>query len=205
MLIIGISGGTGCGKTTVVKQIVSGLPHEKVGVLSQDAYYNDLSHLPLEKRRETNFDHPDSIDFKLLTQHLAILKSGGCIQRPSYSFLECNRASETVTLTPTNVLILEGILIFSDPAIRAMLDLKIYVHADPDERLIRRLKRDVTERGWNLEETLHNYQKVLKPMHDQFIEPMKQFADMIIPNNTYNPSAVDMVRSIVNEKIRQAI
>ena len=203
MLIIGIAGGTGCGKTTVVNQIINELPDEKVGVISQDSYYNDLSHLTLPERRKTNFDHPNSIDFKLLGEHLRDLKAGKSILQPVYSFLECTRTNETIITQPTKVLIVEGILILTNQEIRQMCDIKIFVHADSDERLIRRLKRDVNERGWDLDETLEKYQAILKPMHDQFIEPTKEFADIIIPNNRYNTVAVDIVRSIVNEKLVQ--
>lgn len=201
MLIIGIAGGTGCGKTTVVNQIINELPAEEVGVISQDSYYNDLSHLTLAERKETNFDHPKSIDFNLLENHLKALKSGKSIQQPVYSFIECNRTKDTVETYARKVMIVEGILIMTNPIIRDMFDIKIYVHADSDERLIRRLKRDVNERGWNLDETLKKYQTILKPMHDQFIEPTKEFADIIIPNNKYNTVAVDIVRTIINEKL----
>ncbi len=201
MLIIGIAGGTGCGKTTVVNQIINELPNEEVGVITQDSYYNDLSHLTLAERRETNFDHPKSIDFKLLENHLTALKSGKSIQQPVYSFIECNRTKDTIETYARKVMIVEGILIMTNPIIRDMFDIKIYVHADSDERLIRRLKRDVNERGWNLNETLNNYQMILKPMHDQFIEPSKEYADIIIPNNKYNTVAVDIVRTIINEKL----
>lgn len=201
MLIIGIAGGTGCGKTTVVNQIINELPAEEVGVISQDSYYNDLSHLTLAERKETNFDHPKSIDFKLLENHLKALKSGKSVQQPVYSFIECNRTKDTVETHARKVMIVEGILIMTNPIIRDMFDIKIYVHADSDERLIRRLKRDVNERGWNLDETLKKYQTILKPMHDQFIEPTKEFADIIIPNNKYNTVAVDIVRTIINEKL----
>ncbi len=201
MLIIGIAGGTGCGKTTVVNQIINELPAEEVGVISQDSYYNDLSHLTLAERKETNFDHPKSIDFKLLENHLKELRSGKSIQQPVYSFIECNRTKDTVETYARKVMIVEGILIMTNPIIRDMFDIKIYVHADSDERLIRRLKRDVNERGWNLDETLKKYQTILKPMHDQFIEPTKEYADIIIPNNKYNTVAVDIVRSIINEKL----
>lgn len=203
MLIIGIAGGTGCGKTTVVNQIINELPNEEVGVISQDAYYNDLSHLSLEDRRKTNFDHPNSIDFPLLTKHLKKLKSGESIEQPVYSFLECNRTKKTIPTHPRKVMIVEGILIMTNPEIRNMFDIKIFVHADTDERLIRRLKRDVNERGWNLDETLEKYQSVIKPMHDQFIEPTKEYADIIIPNNKYNTVAVEIVRSIINEKLAE--
>jgi len=201
MLIIGIAGGTGCGKTTVVNQIINELPKDEVVVISQDSYYKDLSHLNLEERRKTNFDHPNAIDFPLLTAHLKQLKSGTSIEQPVYSFLDCNRTKESVATQPRKVIIVEGILIMTNPEIRNMLDIKIFVHADTDERLIRRLKRDVNERGWSLDETLEKYQSVIKPMHDQFIEPTKEYADIIIPNNKYNTVAVDIVRSIINEKL----
>ena len=201
MLIIGIAGGTGCGKTTVVNQIIDELPDGEVGVISQDSYYKDLSHLSLEERRKTNFDHPQSIDFELLEKHLKMLRAGKSIQQPVYSFLECNRTEKTIPIHPSKVLIVEGILILTNKAIRKMLDIKIFVHADSDERLIRRLKRDVNERGWNLDETLDKYQSNIKPMHLQFIEPSKEYADLIIPNNKYNTVAVDMVRTIINDKL----
>ncbi len=201
MLIIGIAGGTGCGKTTVVNQIINELPHEEVGVISQDSYYNDLSHLTLEERRKTNFDHPKSIDFELLEEHLGLLRKGKSIEQPVYSFLECNRTEKTILTHPSKVMIVEGILILTNARIREMMDIKIYVHADSDERLIRRLKRDVNERGWNLDETLDKYQNNIKPMHEQFIEPTKEYADIIIPNNKYNTVAVDIVRTIINEKL----
>ena len=201
MLIIGIAGGTGCGKTTVVNQIVDELPPGEVGIISQDSYYRDLSHLDIEERKKTNFDHPQSIDFALLEEHLKLLNSGHSIEQPVYSFMECNRTSETVTIDPSEVLIVEGILILTNASIREMFDIKIFVHADSDERLIRRLKRDVNERGWDMNETLTNYQTTIKPMHDQFIEPTKEYADIIIPNNNYNTVAVDIVRTIINEKL----
>ncbi|EAR01025.1 uridine kinase [Maribacter sp. HTCC2170] len=201
MLIIGIAGGTGCGKTTVVNQIINELPAEEVGVISQDSYYNDLSHLSIVERKKTNFDHPQSIDFDLLEKHLITLKSGKSIQQPVYSFIECNRTDKTIPTHARKVMIVEGILILTHPKIRDMFDIKIYVHADSDERLIRRLKRDVNERGWELDETINKYQSTLKPMHDQFIEPTKEYADIIIPNNKYNTVAVDIVRTIIAEKI----
>ncbi len=202
MLVIGIAGGTSCGKTTVVNQIMNKLKGEDVGLLSQDSYYNDLSHLTLEERKKINFDHPKSIDFELFNKHLSILKTGQSINQPVYSFLECNRTGKTIKTKATKVMIVEGILILTNPQIREKLDIKIFVHADSDERLIRRLKRDVTERGWSLEETLDNYLSILKPMHDQFIEPSKEYADIIIPNNKYNTVAVDIVKTIINDKLK---
>ncbi|MEP0265738.1 uridine kinase [Dokdonia sp.] len=201
MLIIGIGGGTGSGKTTVVNKIIAENPQGDVAVISQDSYYKDLSHLDYESRTKVNFDHPNSIDFKLLCTHLAQLRKGESIEQPVYSFVEHNRTDETVVTHPKKVIVVEGILILTDPVIRDLFDIKIFVHADSDERLIRRLKRDTTERGRDLEEVLQRYQTTLKPMHQQFIEPTKEFADIIIPNNRYNTVAVDIVRTIINERL----
>lgn len=201
MLIIGITGGTGCGKTTVVDQIIGELPAEEVAVISQDSYYKDLSHLTMEERVKVNFDHPNSIDFELLAQHLHDLKQGKTILQPVYSFVAHNRTKEFVETAPRKVVIVEGILIMTHPELRALFDIKIFVHADSDERLMRRLKRDIKERGRDLEEVLNRYQQTLKPMHEQFIEPTKEFADIIIPNNHYNTVAVDIVRTIINDKL----
>lgn len=201
MLIIGIAGGTGCGKTTVVNQIVEQLPKNEVVVISQDSYYNDLSHLSKEERSLVNFDHPNSIDFDLLIAHVKELKSGKTVQIPTYSFVEETRLEGTITTEPKDVVIVEGILVLSNPKLRELFDMKIYVHADSDERLIRRLQRDIKERGHDLEKVLYRYQTAVKPMHNQFIEPSKEFADLIIPNNHYNTVAVDMVRTIINQKL----
>lgn len=201
MLILGIAGGTGCGKTTVVNQIVEELPDNEVGVISQDSYYNDLAHLTKEERGQVNFDHPNSIDFDLLIKHLQMLKQGKSIEKPIYSFVEETRLDETILTPPRKVMIVEGILVLSNPKLREMFDIKIYVHADSDERLIRRLQRDIRERGHDLEKVLSRYQTAVKPMHQQFIEPSKEFADIIIPNNHYNTVAVDMVRTIINERL----
>ncbi len=201
MLIIGIAGGTGSGKTTVVEQIINQLPEDEVCVISQDSYYKDTSHLSYDERVATNFDHPKALDFELLATHLKELKKGNAIEQPVYSFVEHNRTSETVTTHPKKVVIVEGILILTHPEIRELFDIKVYVHADSDERLIRRLKRDIAERGRNLDEVLHRYQTTLKPMHSQFIEPTKEFADIIIPTNRYNTVAIDLIRSIIHQKI----
>lgn len=201
MLIIGIAGGTGCGKTTVVKQIVDELPKDVVGVISQDSYYNDLAHMTKEERGAVNFDHPNSIDFELLISHLEQLKAGRSIEKPKYSFVEETRLDETELTHPRKVMIVEGILVLSNPKLRELFDIKIFVHADSDERLIRRLQRDIKERGHDLEKVLFRYQSAVKPMHDQFIEPSKEFADIIIPNNHYNTVAVDIVRTIINNKL----
>jgi uridine kinase len=201
MLIIGIAGGTGCGKTTVVNQILNELPEGEVGVISQDSYYMDTSHLSYEERVKINFDHPRSIDFNLLAKHLKKLKAQKPVHQPVYSFVKHNRTGDTILTHPRKVMIVEGILILTNPELRDMFDIKIFVHADSDERLIRRLKRDIAERGRDLDEVLSRYQNTLKPMHDQFIEPMKEFADIIIPNNKYNTVAVDIVRTIINERL----
>lgn len=201
MLIIGIAGGTGCGKTTVVNTILNELPEGEVVVISQDSYYKDTSHLSYEERVQINFDHPRSIDFKLLVNHLNDLKSGKSIQQPVYSFVKHNRTGDTIQTQPRKVIIVEGILILTNPEIRELFDIKIFVHADSDERLIRRLKRDISERGRDIDEVLTRYQTTLKPMHEQFIEPMKEYADIIIPNNKYNTVAVDIVKTIINENL----
>ena len=201
MLIIGIGGGTGSGKTTVVQQIVEQLPADEVCVISQDSYYNDTSHLSFDERVKINFDHPNSIDFPLLVTHLKTLKKEQSFEQPVYSFVDHNRTKKTVTTYPKKVIIVEGILILTHPEIRALFDIKIFVHADSDERLIRRLKRDIAERGRDLDEVLSRYQNTLKPMHEQFIEPSKEFADIIIPNNRYNTVAVDVIRTIVQQRL----
>ncbi len=201
MLIIGIAGGTGCGKTTVVHQIMNELPLTEVGIISQDSYYKETSSLSFEERTKINFDHPLSIDFGLLTQHLKELKAGKTIEQPVYSFVTHNRTGDTVVTHPRKVIIVEGILILSDAELRELFDIKIFVHADSDERLIRRLRRDITERGRDMEEVLNRYQTTLKPMHEQFIEPTKAFADIIIPHDRYNTVAIDVVRTVINQRI----
>jgi uridine kinase len=201
MLIIGIAGGTGSGKTTVVHQIMNELPETEVGVISQDSYYKDNNHLSFEERGLVNFDHPRAIDFDLLVRHLSDLKAGKTIEQPVYSFVTHNRTEDTIITHPRKVIIVEGILILTNPELRDMFDVKIFVHADSDERLIRRLKRDIAERGRDMEEVLNRYQTTLKPMHQQFIEPTKTFADIIIPNDKYNTVAIDVVRAVINQRI----
>ena len=201
MLIIGIAGGTGCGKTTVVNTILKELPQDEVVVISQDSYYKDTTHLSSEERVKINFDHPRSIDFDLLVNHLNELRKGNTIQQPVYSFVQHNRTGDSVLTKPRKVIIVEGILILTNPEIRDLFDIKIFVHADSDERLIRRLKRDISERGRDIDEVLDRYQNTLKPMHQQFIEPMKEYADIIIPNNKYNTVAVDIVKTIISERL----
>ncbi|WP_115462436.1 uridine kinase [Winogradskyella aurantiaca] len=201
MFIIGIAGGTGCGKTTVVNTIVEQLNSDDIVVISQDSYYKDTSHLSFEERVAINFDHPRSIDFDLLVQHVKTLKKDTAVKQPIYSFVEHNRTGETVLTEPKKVLIVEGILIFNNQELRDLFDLKLFVHADSDERLIRRMKRDIGERGRDMNEVLDRYQNTLKPMHQQFIEPTKEFADLIIPYNNYNAVAIDVVKTIINNLI----
>ncbi|MBZ4043137.1 uridine kinase [Flavobacterium hibisci] len=201
MLIIGIAGGTGSGKTTVVHQIMNELPGTEVGVISQDSYYKETHNLSFDERALINFDHPRAIDFELLVKHLKALKAGETIDQPVYSFIQHNRTDDTVSTHPRKVMIVEGILILTNPELRDMFDIKIFVHADSDERLIRRLKRDISERGRDIDEVLNRYQNTLKPMHEQFIEPSKAFADIIIPNDKYNTVAIDVVRAVINQRI----
>ena len=201
MLVIGIAGGTGSGKTTVVHQIMNELPSTEVGVISQDSYYKETNNLTYEERTKINFDHPRAIDFELLIAHLKDLKAGKIIEQPIYSFITHNRTEDTISTHPRKVVIVEGILIFTNPEIRDLFDIKVFVHADSDERLIRRLKRDIAERGRDMDEVLNRYQTTLKPMHEQFIEPTKAFADIIIPNDKYNTVAIDVVRAVINQRI----
>ena len=201
MLIIGIAGGTGSGKTTVVHQIMNELPETEVGIISQDSYYRETASLSFDERALINFDHPRAIDFELLVDHLTELKAGHNIEQPIYSFVTHNRTTDTIITHPRKVMIVEGILILANAELREMCDIKIFVHADPDERLIRRLKRDIAERGRDLDEVLNRYQTTLKPMHEQFIEPTKAFADIIIPNDKYNTVAIDVVRAVITQRL----
>jgi uridine kinase len=177
------------------------LPSTEVGVISQDSYYKETSNLSYEERTKINFDHPRAIDFELLIAHLKDLKAGKIIEQPIYSFITHNRTEDTISTHPRKVVIVEGILIFTNPEIRDLFDIKVFVHADSDERLIRRLKRDIAERGRDMDEVLNRYQTTLKPMHEQFIEPTKAFADIIIPNDKYNTVAIDVVRAVINQRI----
>ena len=201
MLIIGIAGGTGSGKTTVVHQIMNELPEAEVGIIAQDSYYKETYDLSYEDRSKINFDHPRAIDFELLVAHLKELKAGNTINQPVYSFVQHNRTDDIVITHPRKVMIVEGILILTNPELRNLFDIKIFVHADSDERLIRRMKRDISERGRDMNEVLSRYQSTLKPMHEQFIEPSKAFADIIIPNDKFNTVAIDVVRAVINQRI----
>ncbi len=200
MLIIGIAGGTACGKTTVVNQLLEELSKDQVNLISQDSYYKDNSHLSYEERCAINFDHPNSIDFPMLCQHVQQLKMCQSVDQPIYSFEEHNRTGQTLRTEPSAVLIIEGILVLTDPQLRDLLDIKLFVHADADERLIRRIKRDTLERGRDLTEILNRYQSTLKPMHDEFIEPSKVHADIIIPNNNHNTVAINIAKSLIKNR-----
>lgn len=201
MLIIGIAGGTGSGKTTVVNQILHELPADEVCVISQDSYYNATDNLSYEERTKINFDHPKAIDFDLLVEHIIELKKGLVIEQPVYSFVTHNRIKDTLVTHPRKVIIVEGILIFNNKQLRDLFDIKIFVHADADERLIRRIRRDIDERGRDINEVLSRYQNTLKPMHQQFIEPTKNYADIIIPNDRYNTVAIDIVRTVISQRL----
>ncbi len=205
MFIIGIAGGTGSGKTTVVNKIMQQLDSDDVGVIYQDSYYKDLSHLPIEERANYNFDHPRALDFDLLYDHLIRLKRGEVIEQPVYSFIHHNRTQDTVLTHPKKVMIVEGILVFTDKKLRDLFDLKIYVHADSDERLIRRIRRDILERGRTLESVLTKYQTVVKPMHEQFVEPTKTYADIIIPNDRRNETAIEVIKSVIRNTLKTSV
>jgi len=197
MLIIGIAGGTGSGKTTVVRKILEKLPLNEVAILPQDSYYRDSGHLPLEERLEINFDHPDSIEFELLVKHLKELRKGRNVNQPIYSYLTCTRSVETIEVKPCHVIIVEGILVLTNPELRKLMDLKVFVDADADDRLIRVIGRDIAERGRTIDKVMERYEKTLKPMHLQFIEPTKRFADLIIPQGGNNHIAIDILTKYI--------
>jgi uridine kinase len=203
MLIIGIAGGTGSGKTTVVRKILERLPAGEVAILPQDSYYRDSSHLPLEERLEMNFDHPDSIEFELLTKHLKELRKGKTIEQPIYSYLTCTRADETIPVKPCHVIIVEGILVLTNAELRKMMDLKVFVDADADDRLIRVINRDIIERGRSVNKVMERYENTVKPMHVQFIEPTKRFADIIIPQGGNNHIAIEILTNYIEKNLKE--
>lgn len=191
--IIGIAGGTGSGKTTVVKKIVEALPPHHVAVVPLDSYYNDTTEMTEEERRAINFDHPDAFDWKLLIKQINELREGHSIEQPTYSYLICNRLPETIHVEPKPVIIVEGIMTLINKKLRDMMDIRIFVDCDSDERLIRNIERDTVERGRDVHTVLDRYRKVLKPMHDQFIEPTKRYAHIIIPEGGDNVKGINMV------------
>ncbi len=197
MLVVGIAGGTGSGKTTVVRKIMQSLKEENVGVMHQDSYYRDSSHLPMEERQQLNFDHPASIEFELMVEHIRQLRNGTNVQVPVYSYLTCTRSNDSVPLTPKEVLIVEGILILTHPDLRDMFDMKVYVDAEADDRLIRVIRRDIVERGRDVNTVLERYEKTVKQMHDQFIEPTKKFADIIVPQGGENKVGIGVLTSTI--------
>jgi uridine kinase len=197
MIIIGIAGGTGSGKTTVVRNIVESLPKGEVVLIPQDSYYKDSSHVPVEQRQSINFDHPDAFDWSLLSEHIAMLREGKSIEQPIYSYLTCTRQPETIHIDPKEVIIVEGILALCDEKLRSLMDLKIFVDADPDERLIRVIQRDIVERGRTAEAVMDRYVRVLKPMHLEFIEPTKRYADLIIPQGGENKKAIEIMKTYI--------
>ena len=193
MTIIGIAGGTGSGKTTVVKKIVQALPPHYVAVVPLDSYYNDTSHMTDEERKHINFDHPDAFDWKLLVKQIQQLRNGEAIEQPTYSYILSNRLPETVHVEPKPVIIIEGIMTLINKKLRDVMDLKIFVDTDSDERLIRNIQRDVVERGRTVDMVINRYLDILKPMHEQFIEPTKKYADIIIPQGGENLKGIGIL------------
>lgn len=203
-ILIGICGGTGSGKSTVAKSIFESLPEKNISIIEQDAYYRDQTHLSLEERVKTNYDHPLAFDTDLLVKHMASLLDGNCIEKPNYNFSNHTREPFTTRIEPKDIIILEGIMILEEKRLRDLMDIKIFVDTDADVRIIRRIVRDIQERGRTLDSVINQYLHTVKPAHEQFIEPTKKFADLIIPEGGYNKVAIDImvakVRSIVREK-----
>ena len=202
MYIIGIAGGTGSGKTTVVRKIVETIPNSQVAVIPQDSYYNDNTGIPMEERRKINFDHPNAFDWKLLIHQINELRTGRSIEQPTYSYIESNRMPETVHIEPCEVIIIEGIMALCSKELRDLMDLKIFVDADPDDRLIRVIARDMAERGRTAQMVMDRYTDVLKPMHLEFIEPTKRYADLIIPQGGANQKAIDIMRAYIIHRLK---
>lgn len=204
MIIIGISGGTGSGKTTVVNKIISALPPGEVAVIPQDSYYKDSSHVPVEERQKINFDEPDAIEWSLLEKHVDELKAGRAIEMPTYSYLTCTRQEETVHVEPRDIVIVEGILVLTQPELRNLMDVKVFVDADADDRLIRVIARDCIQRGRTPQMVIDRYQAVLKPMHMQYIEPTKRFADLIVPQGGSNIVAINLLTDYIESRLQKA-
>ena len=203
MLIVGIAGGTGSGKTTVVNKVMGSFLRGEVALLPQDSYYKDNSHLPLDERQKLNFDHPDSIEWSLLIEHLKELRQGRLIHQPLYSYLSCTRSSETRLIEPRKVVIVEGILVLTQKEVRDLLDIKVFVDTDADDRLARVIRRDIQERGRSAELVLNRYEKTVKPMHLDFIEPSKRYADVIIPQGGDNKVGIRVLSSLIREHLSQ--
>ncbi len=205
MLIIGIAGGSGSGKTTVVKKVIENLPQNTVSLIAQDAYYWDNGHLSQEEKKRINFDHPESIEWPLLIEQLDQLKRGQTIDMPTYTYVTCARGEETIRIEPKAVIIVEGILVLTNEELRNRCDIKIFVDADNDDRLMRIIQRDTQERGRSVEDVFKHYLTFVKPMHLQFIEPSKRYADVIVPQGGENRIAIDMLVSRINMKIQSDI
>ena len=204
MFIIGIAGGTGSGKTTVVKKLTERLPKGEVVIIPQDSYYKDSSDLTDEEKRNHNFDHPDAIDWELLSKQLADLKNGHSIEQPVYSYISCSRSkTETVKVEPADVIIIEGILVFTCKELRDQMDIKVFVDADDDDRLMRVMARDITERGKDVHWVIERYSKTVKPMYLQFIEPSKRYADVIIPQGGHNKVAIDIIINTIEKSLKE--
>jgi uridine kinase len=201
MLIVGIAGGTGSGKTTVVRKLLESFPNGEVIVMPQDSYYKDNRHISLEERQKINFDHPDSVEFSLLIDHLKLLKKGKSIEMPIYSYLTCLRSKESITVNPARVVLIEGILILADSGLRNILDIKVFVDADADDRLGRVIMRDIVERGRSVLKVLERYHDTVKPSHLQFIEPSKRYADIIIPGGGENQVGIEVLISIIEKHL----
>ncbi len=201
MFTIGIAGGTGSGKTTVVKKILERIPQDRVAFVPQDSYYKDSSHLPMEERQQINFDHPDSLEWDLLVDHIRMLKKGKPVEQPIYSYLTCSRAKETIPVEAKEVIILEGILIYTHMPLVKEIDIKVFVDADSDDRLGRVIQRDMMERGRDVKKVLDRYEKTVKPMHLQFIEPSKRYADIIVPQGGLNEVAISILLNTIEKKL----
>ena len=202
MKIIGVAGGTGSGKTTVVKKIVEALPPHYVAVVPLDSYYNDTSDMTDAERKAINFDHPDAFDWELLNKHVRQLKAGEAVEQPTYSYILSNRLPETVHVEPKPVILIEGIMTLVNKELRDMMDIRIFVDTDSDERLIRNIQRDVLERGRTVDMVIDRYLKVLKPMHEQFIEPSKKYADIIIPLGGENKTGINILKTYIEKVVR---
>jgi uridine kinase len=202
MLIVGIAGGTGSGKTTVVRKLIELLPPGEVVILPQDSYYKDNKDISIEERQKINFDHPDSVEFPLLMEHLSMLREGKSIEMPIYSYLTCLRSKETISIAPADVVVVEGILVLTDPGLRSMLDIKVFVDADADDRLGRVIQRDIVERGRSVLQVLDRYNDTVKPSHLQFIEPSKRYADIIIPRGGENAVGIDVLKTIIEKHLK---
>lgn len=203
MVIIGIAGGTGSGKTTVVNKVVGSFPKGEVAVIPQDSYYKDSSHIPPEERSKINFDEPNSIEWTLLVKHLKELKQGHAIDMPTYSYLTCTRQPQTIKVEPCDVVIVEGILVLNDEELRDLLDIKVFVDADADDRLIRVIARDCVERGRTPKMVIDRYQEVLKPMHNKYIEPSKRYADLIVPQGGNNHVAINLLTDYIESRLNK--